>query len=174
MDVRGALIAACSAIMANQRIEKITVSENLAQAGVSRATFYKYFRDNYELAGISIVFNVNNGYYPFGPYRPLTLEQYLRTCRGMLAARRATEALYTERSRLTVDYMAEGMQEVFEQRYAYVHGEGSLTEKVRWGIRHSVYGYVKTVEKWVLEGMKLPPDTLAQWLFEFRDPKYFV
>ena len=174
MDIRSVLIEACSKLMMERTIEKITVAEILDQAGVSRATFYKYFRDKYELAGVSIVVNVNRGHYPFGPYSPLTLEHYRKTCREMYEARRGTVKLFTERSRLTVDYMAEGMQEVFEKRYAYVHGEGCLTDKVRWGIRHSIYGYLRTVEKWAIEGMKLPPDTLAEWLFEFRDPQYFV
>lgn len=174
MNLYQLLLDACSDLMAERPIEKISVAEILSRAGCSRATFYRYFRDKYELAGTSIVLACNRELYPYAPYCPLPLSQYQKVCRDMYENAALTRRLFTGTNRLSIETMSRGMQDIFEQRYCCVHGTQALTEQVRWGIYFSVHGYLATVEKWVLDGMKIPPDTLAEWLYRFRDAEYCI
>lgn len=149
-------------------VNKITVQEIADNCGYSPATFYRQFRDKYDLIAWD---------YTRGPGQ--ILEQLNERGVGLEAATERICAYYMEQQEYVrnllahtsgrdsfVRYMAHANAEMMERELRRISGEDAIDEGVAFCIRSYCLDTTAVVCEWIEGGCKLPTKRLAHLCME--------
>lgn len=165
MDIRHQLLHAVYTLAQRQAIKDITVNDILAEATVSRGSFYKYFADKYDAI---------NSYYEEA------MAQIFKDCRAYTWAGIFTKTLrYFEQhpAFFVAAFTATGQNSftVFFRQHLIqnfsdiitTYGNHTLTADEHKAIRFFVDGFVSYTRQWALTGMRQPATELGNDLHVF-------
>lgn len=148
-------------------IQKITTQAILDRANVSKATFYRHYRDKYELLNSTVMqmyrqtFEQNHKGYRFVLYHGLCL---LKENRSLLA----NGLKYQGQNSLS-----KSLQENAE-KYLYnliaEHNPINLSEQSKFEIRFYCFGMVGVMEEWLCNGCKTDPSKLSKQILLQMSP----
>ncbi len=155
-DPRTKLINTMRELCHKKDIDKISVSELVELAGVSRQTFYKYYQDKYELALALYMVDV----YRRGDAAFQQNRSFKEMCRAILSAMKESPRLYQTLFR---DKNAQNSFMVQWHEFSVEHdcntiGRANVTPDLRIVLDAWITATDKVLSDWVLGGMKEDAD----------------
>ncbi len=153
-------------LLKSSTIDHITVRDVLEKSGVSRATFYKYFRDKMDLM-----------LYPFFQFMEQNLkssdainqvELYIRLLQFMKENQKFFENAFKSRGQNSCEYEMYGYGvKLFRKSYIYLIGkeDAALTQEEEYWIEFYSCGAHSVVKKWVENGMKESPEIMGELIY---------
>lgn len=149
-------------------IQEITTQSILEQAGVSKATFYRHYKDKYELLNSVIkdiykqIFTQNYKGYQFVLYQGLC---HLKENQPLLA----NGLKYQGQNSLSK------FLQIYAEKYLYnfiaEHNPISLSEQNSFEIRFFCLGMIGVIEEWLENGCVTNPTKLANQIMSQMSPK---
>lgn len=167
-----AIMAGFEQMLEHDTFEHISVSALCKTVGVSRKTFYTHFRDKRAVLRRIVERDIADPVTTLMPY--FTLANWQDG--GKLLVRQIYEALYRHREFYLraamvnhIDVLGDVMRETLtETTLAIFRGEGGeYSEKYRYAALFTAGAQVATMEEWFRDGMRIPPEQLVEWVFEF-------
>jgi len=163
MDTKSILFNVAKDLLSKKSIESITVQEILDTAKVSRSTFYRFFRDKYD-----IVCEL---------YKETFSEDYLKTFDGgnaddfyrsiFMFARDNfllfTNALQSNGQNSFIDWLNDYLKQIYEQKYLEIRGEmpdAEMAFKISVIVEANNYAFAS----WVKKGCIEPVDDVCRWI----------
>lgn len=171
-DVTGLIKWEYRAMVGSMSLDDITVSELCKRAGVSRKTFYSYFKDRDDvLAQIvqdDVATPVKKLFPLFGAVDEAVSTQIFheKLYTTIYENREFYRRIVTQnRERIFVH----ALQTCIMDCNAFVNEllGGSKTKKFEYASRFLAAGQTAIVIKWVREGMDIPPAEIASWFNEW-------
>jgi len=151
--------------------EEITVQMILDESTLSRSTFYRHFKDKYDLANWCYLSNIevflNHGRYD-------TWEGYLRDVFSFIYNNRVF-------FKQTFDFREANTFWSFLYKFSYDHCERTylkmwnlknLPDEDRVGIEFYVMGSIHIASQWVKRGAPESADDMAKWAYDLTPKKY--
>lgn len=166
MDIKRLLSDTIVELLKNNTIDCITVQDVLDRSGVSRATFYKYYRDKMELMMS-----------PFFQFMECNLhssdainhvELYVRLLQFIKENQSYFEnAFKSEGQNSCEQELRRYGTSVFEKSYIYILGKDAalLTSEEKYWIEFYAVGAFAVLKKWVENGMKEPPQMIGNLIY---------
>lgn len=162
-QTRMVVLDAVGELMQHQPFDKITVTQICAQAGVSRATFYRHFRDKFAVPQWYLDYAHSRGTEQIGRTLSWREGYYL------------TETLVAEKLEFFVnvaksdDYNAVDNYAPRMRRKALIttlteYRQVALTERLKFQIDATVEMEVHLLPKWHYGGYDVPLDELCSWI----------
>ena len=156
------IVAAFNRLIARAEIEKITTQMIAAEAEVSKATFYRYFRDKYDVLNYNYKQLLDEAIGRCDNYRDLFYELYSFARDEWTSFRRA---FYTTGVNSLENFVYSYSKSVVEQITAQNRGGASLTPEENMQVDVLCYGISYMYKKWTLGQYPLQPDTAADALY---------
>lgn len=159
-------------MLEHDTFERISVSVLCKAVGLSRKTFYAHFRDKRDILQRIVEQDIVEPVTTLMPYLSLTNWQE----GGKLLVRQIYEALYRHREFYLraamvnhIDVLSNVMREtLMETTLTIFRGkEGEYSEKYRYAALFSAGAQVAVMEEWFRSGMRIPPEQLVEWVFDF-------
>jgi probable dihydroxyacetone kinase regulator len=152
-------------LLKTRTLDKISIQVLLDDCHVSRATFYKYFKDKYDL--------MNWCYQSYVDSLLLQFEQG----NWKLLLEKIFVFFYTNRDYFEKASKVEGNNSfwnfLYDYSYAFYQGvylshstSDTLTPKERIALEYNCYGSVAIVKKWIENGLVESPHDMAEWTYE--------
>jgi AcrR family transcriptional regulator len=161
-SARESLIEAMYSLLEESDIDAITVEDVLRKSGVSRGTFYRHFRDKYDVA--SSFFTRFLGGLETAGGRP-HVESSTLTLSFMKRHRRFfTNALRGVGQNSFSESMSGVMRDIYSAAILKKRNGGFLSWEENVAVRYAVAGELDIIRSWVDSGMDTPPDELARTL----------
>ena len=146
---------------------KITVNDITEEAGVSKQTFYNYFRDKYDLFSYALITVLQDNLTTSEEnacnfmetirnyYRTVTTEQdfYLSFIRDISAR----EQIFSRIMEFSSSY--------FNRKALEKYGDGNIPENVMLAIQFCSIGNARLVVDWMMDKMEKSPETMADITF---------
>lgn len=144
-------------------IKKITIQNIVDHCHTGRQTFYNHFSDKFELINwiykekvekVLGVFEENRSWYDC---MRLTYMIFLDN-----------KQFFTRILDLTdfVDFFYQHTKNYYINSIINRYGESEISDSLLYSIEFNSYGQVHMCLKWIKEGMKEPPETMAMWNIE--------
>lgn len=164
------IVQALMDLMAKTDLSKISVKDIQARAGVSRATFYRCFRDKYDVINWSfkrfkqIMMHRNDQFFSFRTSLRVQLE-YIEAHREYFAK----AFRYTGQNSLR-DYAYETNCEYMFECWQYAHPGKTPDFETTAAIQFAAAGFVKIIEEWVASGCAEERDHVIDVVDEMLPP----
>lgn len=160
MDVRWMLMQGLMELLKTKSISNISVQSILEKARVSRYSFYKYYRDKYDLALQLFLQQIDSKRNNFEKCnREEMIDIASRFYSNMIRERKLIERVYND------PYLEEEIrrysQELHEQYWKAIHGNEALTDEVRLMISFFVLGGCNAQKIWIQKGLDISADRFA-------------
>lgn len=165
-----ALQMALLELLEKKNLDSISVTELCAQADVNRGTFYKYYRDVYELYD-----QIEDGF--VDKLRELLEESVETDSDQMSLFARVTTMLQGSRAFLRPRYKDEGTVRLLNKLLALVlpgmtahvirHRPNLEQTEARFLGEYIIGGCARMYEIWIQEGMSVPADDLQRYITSF-------
>ena len=170
LDAKDILQKAMFQLMKKKTIEKITVEEIIASCDVSRATFYRNFRDKYDLMHYCYQSTVDNF---IANIKSDNWEEILVDIFSFLKGYKTffTNAIKTRGDNSFLDFLYDYSYRFYEEQMLARLGMSELTQEDHDCIAFNCSGAVWLVELWIRRNMKEPPEQMARWSYQFMPPK---
>ena len=159
---RQAIVSAFNRLIAKAEIEKITTEKIAAEAAVSKATFYRYFRDKYDVLNYNYKALLDHALEQCDNYRDLFFRLYSFARAEWTDFRRAFS---TTGVNSLEHFVYTYSKSVVEQITAQNRGGAALTPEEELQVDVLCYGISYMYKKWTLGQYPLDPDTAADTLF---------
>lgn len=156
------IVAAFNRLIARAEIEKITTQMIAAEAEVSKATFYRYFRDKYDVLNYNYKQLLDEALGRCDNYRDLFYELYSFARNEWTSFRRA---FYSTGVNSLENFVYSYSKSVVEQITAQNRGGEPLTPEENMQVDVLCYGISYMYKKWTLGQYPLEPDAAADALF---------
>ncbi len=156
------IVAAFNRLIARAEIEKITTQMIAAEAEVSKATFYRYFRDKYDVLNYNYKQLLDEAIGRCDNYRDLFYELY-RFARNEWT--RFRRAFYSTGVNSLENFVYTYSKSVVEQITAQNRGGAPLTPEENMQADVLCYGISYMYKKWTLGQYPLQPDAAADALY---------
>ena len=157
-----AIVSAFNRLIARAEIEKITTEKIAAEAGVSKATFYRYFRDKYDVLNYNYKALLDQAIAHSDNYRDLFFRLYSFARAEWTGFRRAFETTGVNSLESFVYCYSKS---VVEQITAQNRGGGELTPEENLQADVLCRGISYMYKKWTLGQYPLDADTAADALY---------
>lgn len=163
---RKAIFEAFTELIQKEDFEKITVADICNKADVGKATFYRYFKDKYDVMNenyrIALFSCANNP--TVHNYRDLYYELYrTATTDFWLSTRRSFKSVgYNSFRNFIAAYSYSFAEEITKQN----RGGKGYTEKEKLQCQVFTFGIGEMYENWTFGKYKLTPDEAADALFD--------
>lgn len=167
MDVKKLLSDTIIELLANNTIDRITVKDVLEKSGVSRATFYKYFRDKMDLM-----------MHPFFLFMELNLKSsnavnqvdlFIHLFEFMKENQKFFENVFKSEGQNSYEqeFRSYGTN-LFEKSYIYIIDKdvAALTAEEKYWIEFYAVGAFAVVKRWVENGMKESPQMIGELIYD--------
>ena len=158
-DPKTRLINTMRELCHRKDVDKISVSELVEQAGVSRQTFYKYYQDKYELAlalyMVDVFRRADAAYQHDRDFRTM--------CRALLSATKESPRLYQTlfRDRNAQNSFAKQWHDFSVDHTCNMIGRANVTPDLRIVVDAWTAATDKVFSDWVLGGMKESEDFIV-------------
>lgn len=159
------LVESVKELMNTIPLDKITVSQIVENCGTTRQTFYRYFKDKYDL--ILWYFDVNV---------QSVIEQMWDKADFKAILTKKLTLMKEEQSFYASAFSSRDSQSIFEYNYRYslkFYTEkiskkigGELPEEVQFMIELYCYGFMVKMADWAQRGMPVPPKQFASMLID--------
>lgn len=159
---RKAIVAAFNRLIAKSEIEKITTQRIAAEAGVSKATFYRYFKDKYDVLNYNYQELLDSALEQCDNYRDLFFLLYSFARDEWTDFRRA---FYTTGVNSFENFVYAYSKSVVEQITTQNRAGAALTPEENLQVDVLCYGISYMYKKWTLGQYSLDPDAAADTLF---------
>lgn len=157
-------------IIPGNDLDRITVSEIIEEADVSRPTFYRYFKDKYDLVNWYFQKLCDKSFMQMGVSMNLreALTKkfvFLRSEKDFFQAAFACES---QNSLVEYDYTCIYQ---FYSNYIRKQGEVELTPEIEFLLKMYCRGSIAMTADWAKGGMKEEPEQIVSWLIAALPPK---
>lgn len=159
---RKAIVSACNRLIAKAGIEKITTEKIAAEAGVSKATFYRYFKDKYDVLNDNYRQLLDGALQQCDNYRDLFYLLYSFAKDAWGDFRRAFDSTGVNSFE---NFVFSYSKSVVEQITAQNRGGAALTPQEELQVDVLCYGISYMYKKWTLGRYPLDADTAADALY---------
>ena len=156
------IVAAFNRLIAKTEFEKITTQKIAAEAEVSKATFYRYFRDKYDVLNYNYKALLDHALEQHDNYRDLFFGLYSFAREEWSGFRRA---FFTTGVNSLENFVYSYSKSVVEQITAQNRGGAALTPEEDLQVDVLCYGISYMYKKWTLGQYPLDPDTAADTLY---------
>ena len=163
IDTQQHIANVTAALLQQMSIEDISVKTIIEASHTSRTTFYRYFKDKYEVITWIYISEVDRMVEETSSFSELTL----RIFRFMYSRRDFfIRAFSYEQQNSLVDYMAErSLEDCVRTVKDAMHTE-KLPHKTECSIEFFVAGCIRTWHSWVSRGMKDSPEFVLDVIME--------
>ena len=166
MQAKETICLSFTELLARRPIEQITVVEIVENCQVSRATFYRHFKDKYD---------VMNYYYK------MIIDDYLDTIAFKDWADTLVEtflfirykkdffynAIKTDGENSFLNFLYHYAFSFYERSYKKYYQLDSLSDRQTNCIGFNCSGAVHLVERWIKNNYQEDPEDMARWSYEF-------
>ena len=159
---RQAIVSAFNRLIAKAEIEKITTEKIAAEAGVSKATFYRYFKDKYDVLNYNYKALLDRALEQCDNYRDLFFRLYSFARTEWTDFRRAFS---TTGVNSLENFVYSYSKSVVEQITAQNRGGAALTPEETLQVDVLCYGISFMYKKWTLGQYPLDAETAVDTLF---------
>lgn len=161
MSAKDKLISAIEELLKHKNLDDITVSEIIDRAGVSRKTFYRNYRDKYDLASayFEMFFNGSLGRVLEGDSFDDALLGYLAICEERSSIFKNAYSSMDVNGLRSIDINYTRMT---YEKYLLARGADINDPEMKFAIEIAVRGGMEMVIQWLVTGM--PMDKV-----QFRD-----
>ena len=159
---RQAIVSACNRLIAKAEIERITTERIAAEAGVSKATFYRYFKDKYDVLNYNYKALLDEAVERCDNYRDLFFHLYSFAREEWTDFRRAFDSTGVNSLE---HFVYAYSKSVVEQITAQNRAGASLTPQENLQVDVLCYGISYMYKKWTLGQYPLEADAAADTLF---------
>ena len=154
-------------LVQKKNISDITVKDIVSNCDLSRATFYRYFKDKYDL--MSWVFQdelneILKKYPNLNGWREVTFET-LNFIYNKKEYFKNTVQYRNQNS--IIEHISERTNFYFISRFKYKFGENNIPKSLIKSIDFYCAGISYLLEEWIMHGMIESPETITNWLCDF-------
>ena len=152
-------------LMKENSFENITVAMILEESTLSRSTFYRYFKDKYDLLNYYYQSNVvaifETAHYD-------SWELYLKAIYKLLLDNYEyfKKALAVKSANSFYDFLYEFSYDYVKEAYVKIKGSDCLDTKTKITIGYVTKGQAHMLKMWILHGAKESVDDMARWAYE--------
>lgn len=145
--------------------EKLTVEKIIRQSGVSKATFYRYFRDKYDVLNynsMAVAERIIGG-------QPCDNWQEFLKCMFKEIESEADyyrKAFKTSGQNAHARFLYEYSYGLVKKCYQTFYGLEGLTREQDYMISHYCHGCVETIGDWLLESDRVPGEKMAELFYK--------
>lgn len=171
MDAKKLFRNAMIELMEEYSFDEITVQKLLEKTTLSRATFYRHFKDKYDLLNwhyqayvISLYENKN---YP-------TYDMYLKEIYTILFENIAyfKKALAINKANSFYDFLYEFSYDYLKNAYSQYYNCSEIDSKTKITIGYIAIGQAYTAKMWIMHGCKESIDDISRWAYELVPEEY--
>lgn len=151
-------------------LNHITIDMIIAEAEVSRSTFYRHFRDKYDLVIWYYTNFLNNldNIYDVEFYLPNLIKSLTFLADNKVYFKRV---LKSKEEGALEDFITRHSKEFYMQIYTKCLGQQTITAQDEAHIQMIAAGSAKYVCSWILRGCDHAPQDIACWISEMVPPK---
>lgn len=166
---RAAIVEAFNELIKEKDFEHITVAAIIAKADVSKATFYRYFKDKYDVMNYNykILLDDAVGLCGISNYRDLYHRLYLL---GEVKLRAISGAFKSKGVNSFANYIYHYSRDTVVEITRLNRGGAGLTEEEDIQLDVFCYGIGHMYEKWINGTYRVSPGDAADRLFEIMPP----
>lgn len=157
-----AIVSAFNRLIAKAEIEKITTEKIAAEAGVSKATFYRYFKDKYDVLNYNYQALLDSAVEQCDNYRDLFGLLYSHARDAWTEFHRA---FYTTGVNSFESFVYSYSKSVVCEITAQNRGGAMLTQEEELQVDVLCWGISYMYKKWTLGQYDLDPDAAADALY---------
>jgi len=152
-------------LMQRREIEKISVSDICEEAVISRPTFYKYFKDKYDLVNWYFDKVATNSFLQMGT--SMNLREAL-TKKYVIMQGEGVFFPVAFRSRSQNNLMEYDYQSIYNFYCKYIADKTGrkIDEELDFLLRLYCAGSIHMTVEWAVEGMKMSPEEMADLLIK--------
>ena len=143
-------------------LEKITVKEFIEYAGISKQTFYNYFRDKADLMNYALQIAIDDTFADYNQEN-FSLYGFTRSIFEKCLNRKQyyMQAVKFRTQNDFLSFFLEKAESFYEELTINRAGKEFLTKKMKYYIRFNNYGAGHIFVDWIESGMKESPDYMA-------------
>ena len=144
--------------------DKLTVEKIIHQSGVSKATFYRHFRDKYDVLNYNSMAVAERiiGGQPCKDWRDFLLCMFREIERELDYYRKAFK---TSGQNAHSRFLFEYSYGVISKCYMSFHGLDKLTAEEHYLISHYCHGCVATIEDWLQDSARMTAEQMAELFY---------
>lgn len=170
LDTRYAFAESIKELMNHQQLDKITVTDIVKKAGKTRQTFYRYFKDKYDLVNWYFERLADKSFLQIGESETL-LEGLTKKFEFLLNDQVFfTEAFKSKDYNNVENYDYHCIYE-FYKGIIRKKSEGVISEDIDFLLRMYCHGSITMTVEWAVGGMKMAPAEMARHLIDALPPK---
>ena len=173
MDTKKIFRNAMIELMKEYSFDEITVQKLLDKTTLSRATFYRHFKDKYDLLNWHYQSNVvalfENGTYD-------SWEMCLKEIYTLLYDNMSyfKKALAIERTNAFYDFLYEFSYDYLKKAYMNLNHCTEIDSKNKIAIGYIAIGQAHTAKMWILHGCKESVEDMSHWAYQLIPEEYRV
>lgn len=166
MEIKETICLSFTELLAKRPIEQITVTEIVKNCQVSRATFYRHFKDKYDVMNYYYKMTIDDY------LGSITLEDWEDTLIEIFLFIRYKKhffnnAIKTDGENSFLNFLYDYSFTFYERSYKQYYQMKTLTEKQNNCIAFNCAGAVHLVQRWIENDYHEEPEEVAHWSFEF-------
>lgn len=162
MNTRKILLDSFYELIQDHDVDGVTVQMILDRSGVSRATFYRHYRDKYDLMNAfyrshitSTLDGINHGV----PWHEVHAEIVQHVYQNQKYYRRAFK---TEGAESFSAFLEQFAYDYYASKLRQANGGEEVDDENRVALEILCGGHVATLKKWVSRGCDTPPDVITR------------
>lgn len=169
IDVKALLADSLLELNEEKPLSKISVSDILANSGVSRQAFYNHFRDKQDLIQYIYLNRIIQNWKSPGEdfsYR----EELLKTFQIYIRYHRfLKQAIQIPGQNCLADFMTDYCIEFDRKWHQQCFGETPMPDSLRLATEYHSRAAMTMTIWWILSDMPIPPDVIASMILQMRD-----
>lgn len=166
MAIRNRFLDAAEELLADRPLSKLSVTGICAQAKVSRQTFYRYYKDKYDLAQWHFTHIVAKPLVEIG--RTMNWHDATLAAVNEIVARKTLYVAAYQQSRGYQSISAFGhrsIRDILTETIVDYKGI-EMTDELAFQVRYHAEATLNVFTNWGRKGMQIPPETFVRYLCE--------
>jgi probable dihydroxyacetone kinase regulator len=171
LDAKKIFSATLISLIETHSFNDVTVEMILKESTLSRATFYRYFRDKFDL--LNWYYQTHLNMLEAGNYS--SWKEFVNATYRFLYDRRKyfAQAFKVAGDNAFFNYLFDACYSYCEQAILGMRGDRQLGREDKLALEYYLAGQLHTSKVWLLSGAKEDPEELAAWSYA-QTPKDFL